>query len=298
MVFLQIIKILLVVVPPLLCVAFFTLLERKILRIVGFRLGPNKVSFMGILQPIGDALKLANKRVNCLSSFSVFFYYISTFIIILISLLLFLCLNVRPSYFILKFSFLIFLLILGFNSLNSIFSGWRAYRKYSLIGRIRTVAQLVSYEAVLYLCLFFFILLFNSFDVRRISFFNPLFIFILVLPCFYLWIPTMLAELNRTPYDFSEGERELVSGFNTEFASGCFTLVFLAEYGRIVFFSLVRSFFFFYPLFFFFFFFFFFIIWVRSVLPRYRFDKLINLSWKFFIPFLTLVYVCFIVFVF
>jgi NADH-ubiquinone oxidoreductase chain 1 len=248
------------ILPPLISVAFITLLERKVLRIVGFRLGPNKVSFLGLLQPIGDALKLANKRINFLRRFSLFFYYISAFFIISISLSLFVCLNVVPNFFLLKFSFLIFLIILAFNSLNSIYSGWSSYRKYSLIGSIRTVAQLISYEAVLYLCLFFFFILYNSFDVRLISFYGLSFTFIFIIPCFFIWFPTMLSELNRTPYDFSEGERELVRGFNTEFASGCFTLIFLAEYGRIIFFSMISSFFFFYPVYISFFFFFFFII--------------------------------------
>lgn len=250
-------KFVLFIVPPLICVAFFTLLERKLLRLVGFRVGPNKVSIGGILQPIGDALKLSNKRVNSLSRFSLFFYYCSSFFMLRIRLALFRCIGSTPAYSFLKYSLLILFLILAFNSLNSIFSGWRAFSKFSLIGRVRTVAQLISYEAVLYLCLFFFCVSFGSYDLGSFTFMNMFLAASLVLPCFYLWVPTILAELNRTPYDFSEGESELVSGFNTEFSSGCFTLIFLAEYGRIVFFSLIRSYFFFYPLWFFFFFFFF-----------------------------------------
>jgi NADH-quinone oxidoreductase subunit H len=180
------IKFILCLLPPLICVAFLTLLERKVLRIVGFRLGPNKVSFIGILQPIGDALKLANKRVNCLGMFSLFFYYISSFFMILMSLSLFLCLNSVPNFSSIKFTLLFFLLILGFNSLNSIFSGWRTYSKYALIGSIRTVAQLVSYEAVLYLCVFFLVLLFRRFDLSKINFYNPYFFSLLVLPAFFL----------------------------------------------------------------------------------------------------------------
>lgn len=283
--------------PALISVAFFTLLERKLLRLVGTRLGPFKVSFLGILQPIGDAVKLSNKRVNSLRSFSLFFYYISSFLMIMSSLLVFLCLNFSPSPAELKFSLLFLLLILGFNSLNSILAGWRAYRKFSLIGRVRTVSQLISYEAVLYMCIFFIILCFRSFSLTSYGFFQVPLAFLVFLPCFFIWIPSMLAELNRTPYDFSEGERELVRGFNTEFGSGCFTLIFLAEYGSIVFFCMVTSFLFFFPSIFpLFFFFFFFLIWVRSVLPRFRFDKLMILAWKFLIPFISFFYCLFIVF--
>lgn len=97
-------------------------------------------------------------------------------------------------------------------------------------------------------------------------------------PCFFIWIPTILAELNRTPYDFSEGERELVRGFNTDHGSCGFTFIFLAEYMNIIFFSLLTTFLFFQALNYFFFIFICFIIWIRSVLPRYRFDKLMGLA--------------------
>ena len=156
LILLYILKFFFLVLCPLICVAFFTLLERKVLRIVGFRLGPNKVSFLGFLQPMSDALKLANKSVNSLSRFSLFFYYCSSFLILLIRLIIFSSLNCSPNYNFFKYSFLLIFVILALNSLNSIFCGWSAFSKFSLIGRIRTVAQLISYEAVLYICLFFF----------------------------------------------------------------------------------------------------------------------------------------------
>lgn len=283
-------KFLFLVLPVLIGVAFVTLLERKILGLVGIRVGPNKVSLIGLLQPLGDAFKLANKSLNYLSNFSLRFYYISSFLMIFLSLFLFSILFSFPSPLNLKFSFLFFFLILGFNSLNSILAGWRTFTKFSLIGSIRTVSQLVSYEGVLYLCVFFFILLLCSFDLVSFNFLDLNIGFILLLPCFYIWVPTFLAELNRTPYDFSEGERELVRGFNTEFGSSSFTLIFLAEYANILFFSILGAYFFFFSVNWFFLFFLFCVIWFRSILPRFRFDKLISLAWKFFIPFLTFFY--------
>lgn len=270
----------------LLTVAFITLLERKVLSLSGIRLGPNKVSFTGVLQPLGDAGKLANKSVNFLRIFSSFFYYLSSALILFRRLFLFRTLFRDPSQLRFKYRLIIFFLCLGLNSLNSIVSGWRTFRKFSLLGRLRTVRQLISYEASLYVCLFLLVLVYYSFSIDSIVFFHFPFLFF-YFPFFaYIWVPTFLAELNRTPYDFSEGERELVSGFNTEFGSGSFTLIFLAEYANIVFFCVFRGFIFLSsPIGILFFFFF--VIWIRSVLPRFRFDKLIALAWKFLIPFST-----------
>lgn len=281
------------ILPILLSVAFITLMERKVLSLIGFRIGPNKVSFFGVFQPVADAVKLSNKSVNYLYNFSFFFYYLSSIFIILISIIIWLNYPSNPLIFNLKYSILIIILILGFNSFNSILSGWRIFGKFSLIGRIRRVAQLISYEVVIYLCLFFFIVLIRCFRFSLFRFFNYLFLIIVIPYCFYIWLPSVLAELNRTPYDFSEGERELVSGFNTDYGSLGFTFIFLAEYSNILFLSSLTSFLFFKNFIIFFFITFFFVIWIRSVLPRFRFDKLIILAWKFFIPFLTIIFCIF-----
>lgn len=290
-------KFFLIVIPGLISVAFITLLERKVLGIIGYRYGPNKVSLIGILQPLSDAIKLANKQANQLSNFSFLFYYFSAIFIFIIRVTFILLIISEPPIFYLKFRALFLIIILGLNSLNSIIRGWRVFRKFSLIGRIRTVRQLISYESSLYFIFFFLFFFFSRlaladfFPLSRISlrFILPI--------CFYIWVPSILGELNRTPFDFSEGERELVRGFNTEFGSSCFTLIFLAEYSNIIMFCLLRSFIFFKELFIVIFFsFFFLVIWIRGVLPRLRFDKLIMLAWKFYIPFLTTLYIFYIFF--
>lgn len=267
-------------------------MERKILGLVGLRLGPYKASFLGILQPIFDAVKLSNKQTNILSNFYFAFYYLSSLIILFRAILLWFCIFSEPSPISLKFRLLLVIVLLSLNSLNSILAGWRTFSKYSLIGRLRTVAQLISYEAVLYLLFFFLVLLYFSFRFSNFRFIFLPFFFIIMPFAFYVWLPSLLAELNRTPYDFSEGERELVRGFNTEFGSSSFTLIFLAEYSNIIFLRLLTYlifFFNFYVLFFCSIFFFF--IWIRSVLPRFRFDKLMMLAWKFFIPFKTIIFI-------
>lgn len=287
-------KLILFFLPILVSVAFITLLERKILGIVGYRLGPNKVSLGGLLQPIGDAVKLSNKQLNFLTNFSFRYYYLRASFIFVSTLFIWISFFSSPPSFPLKFSLLLIFLVLSFNSINSIIRGWRTFRKYSLIGRIRTVSQLISYEASLYLCFFFIVFFYSSFDIFGFKQEVLNWIFFSTPVCLYLWVPSVLAELNRTPYDFSEGERELVRGFNTEFGSSSFTLIFLAEYSNIIFFCVLTSFLFFSPFaVLFFFLLFFFIIWIRSVLPRFRFDKLINLAWTLFIPFLTIYFIFF-----
>lgn len=286
-------KFFLLIIPCLLCVAFFTLLERKVLGLVGLRLGPFKVSMGGILQPIGDAGKLSNKEINNLSNFSFFFYYFSSSIMLFRRIFLLLLLSFDSRRFCLKSSILILLILLGLNRLNSIFRGWSTFSKFSLLGRLRTVSQLISYEVLLYVCFFFFFFIYFCYDLFFYSFFEIKFFFFFIPNLFLVWFLSILAELNRTPYDFSEGERELVRGFNIEFGSSCFTFIFLAEYGNIFFFIILTRYLFFSGIYFFFFFTFFLVLWIRSVLPRYRFDKLMSLSWKVLLPQIVFLFILF-----
>lgn len=293
----SIVKFLLVVVPGLITVAFLTLLERKVLGVIGYRLGPFKPSFLGFLQPIGDAVKLANKQVNSLSHFSLVFYYFSCMIMFLRAVGFICMLFCDPRVASFKFSFIILMVILGFNVLNSMIRGWSVYRKFSLIGSIRTVCQLISYESALYLVLFFFFCIINSLSSSDYSFYSFPLILVILPFCGYFWLPCVLAELNRTPFDFSEGESELVRGFNTEFGSSGFTLIFLAEYSNINMFCILSRFIFLQDFFVYFYvFLIFWVIWIRAVLPRFRFDKLMILAWKFLVPFLTILYLIFIIF--
>lgn len=167
--------------PVLLCVAFLTLLERKILRIVGYRLGPSKISVMGFLQPLTDAAKLMNKQVNILSNFSYFFYYARSILTFVFSLILWFTVSGFTGVSFFKFTLLVFIIVLGFNSLNSIFCGWRTFGKFSLIGSIRTVCQLISYEASLYLCVFFLLVILFSYNFLDFSTFSPF--------CSFLFFP-------------------------------------------------------------------------------------------------------------
>lgn len=278
--------------PALIRVAFITLLERKVLGLIGIRVGPNKVSFIGILQPISDAAKLANKQSNSLSNSSFIFYYLRSGFMLFRALLMWSCVIREPPLTSWKLPIIVILISLAFNSFNSIVSGWRTFRKYSLIGTVRTVSQLISYEAVLFMLLFLVLFFFSrySFQTWGLLFFQP--VFIICPLAFYIWFPTILAELNRTPYDFSEGERELVRGFNTEFGSRAFTLIFLAEYRNIIFISiLTRVLFCKESMYLFFLLTFSLILWVRSALPRFRFDKLMKIAWKILIPLSTVLFI-------
>ena len=168
--------------------------------------------------------------------------------------------------------------------------GWASNCKYTILGSLRRVAQIVSYEIRLILLLLCLIWLRGSYNLHIIIKNQSLIYNIFIISYLALiWFITCLAETNRTPYDFSEGESELVSGFNTEYIGGGFTLIFLSEYARILFISVIRVILFFRSkvsllyfrkiliigyLF----------IWVRATLPRYRYDKLINLAWKSLLP--------------
>jgi len=193
---------------------------------VHVRLGPNKVSFMGLLQPILDAVKLLSKSFFIRSYSNKFVYLGSPLGSLFLSLLLWMIL---PSFYKLSsyiFSIVCFMMICSFIVYMVLLSGWASNSKYSFIGCIRSIAQSISYEAVFSTLAIMVIYYYYTYSVSSISYIWTLFILYL----FPIWFFCVLAESHRAPFDFSERESELVSGFNTEYMGGIFAFLFLREY--------------------------------------------------------------------
>nr|YP_010250894.1 NADH dehydrogenase subunit 1 [Ips calligraphus]QTV76828.1 NADH dehydrogenase subunit 1 [Ips calligraphus] len=279
------------IICVLIGVAFLTLMERKVLGYIHIRKGPNKLGFTGILQPFSDAIKLFSKEQTFPIFSNLIIFYMSPILNLFFSLLLWLAF---PIYFV-NFNFSNSLLfVLSISSLGVytvMLAGWSSNSNYAMLGSIRSIAQMISYEVSLILILLSFLFLIFSFNLSDYLFFqeNVWFIFLL-LPLSVMFLISLLAETNRSPFDFAEGESELVSGFNVEYSSGGFAMIFLAEYASILFMSMISvtvflgadifSFLFFLKLGFVSFFW----VWARGTLPRYRYDKLMYLAWKSFLP--------------
>ena len=189
-----------------------------------------------------------------------------------------------------SYSVILFLIVLRFGVYPILVAGWASNRKYAVLGAIRTVAQTISYEIRLALILIIFIIYINSFNFDNI-FLNKNHIRIFILTPFIsiFWLVSCLAETNRTPFDFSEGESELVSGFNIDYSSGLFAIIFIAEYARIyilrfISIGLLNIVIGFYISTLFIIIYIFFWIWARATLPRFRYDLLIHLAWKIILP--------------
>jgi NADH-ubiquinone oxidoreductase chain 1 len=278
---------LVLVVGVLFGVAFFTLMERKVLGYMHFRKGPTKVFYFGEFQPIGDAAKLFTKELFKVYGVVLIFFLSGPLIGLLLMVLLW---SLYSGVFFVfgRFFSLIFvfsLLRLGVYFL--LFSSWGSNSKYSLVGGYRAVSQTVSYEVSLIFLILVVVYLLGFYDLSGFFFFQSGFWFFL---CFFAlficWFYVCLAESNRTPFDFSEGESELVSGFNVEYGGGIFSLIFICEYGIIIFlrFLTVSLFLgssnFFVKLVFVCFVF----VWVRCCFPRYRYDLLMGSAWKVLLP--------------
>lgn len=267
---------------------FFTLLERKILRYSQFRIGPNKISFINIIQPLLDGIKLIiNEKINSFK-YNKFLFFLGPFILFLIIIIIWLVIPYLFSFIFLIYSVLFFIVCLGLSVYRSLIRGWASNSKFSIIGAIRRIAQTLSYELTIIfriLRIFFF---FNSLYTSRFWFLKRSYFFFL-LPIILTWIINILRECGRAPFDFIEGERELVRGFNTEFSRRSFALLFVGEYGIIIFFSIIRRVMFFYFNDFYviinFWFFLIFFLLIRSSFPRFRYDFLIDLAWKKILPF-------------
>lgn len=288
--FLLILVYFLIVVCVPVRVAFVALLEQKILGGVQIRLGPVKVGYWGLLQSFADAVKLFFKEVRIPRMRDFSFFFIIPVLSLFLSLYIW---SVFPLIFrgiSFELGIFFFFCVSGMGVFPILVSGWVSNSKYSLLGGLRSVAQIVSYEvslAVVLLRLIWVSCSLNFYVV--VGGYNFCWGFFIFYPLALIWLASRLAETNRTPYDFSEGESELVSGFNTEYRSGNFTLIFMAEYARIIFISFLFSLFFLSGGYDFFLilkgvFILFVFVWVRGTIPRFRYDKLIYLSWKSFLP--------------
>nr|YP_009045963.1 NADH dehydrogenase subunit 1 [Thenus orientalis]CDR98459.1 NADH dehydrogenase subunit 1 [Thenus orientalis] len=282
---------LVLVVCVLVAVAFVTLLERKILGYIQIRKGPNKVGYLGVLQPFSDAIKLFSKEQTSptLSNFLV--YYMSPVFSLFISLVVWMIIPYEAGLMNFEMGVLFFLCCLSLGVYSTMSAGWASNSKYSLLGSLRAVAQTISYEVSLALILLSFLLLVGGFKFELfILYQEKVWLLWMVFPLSYTWFASCLAETNRTPFDFAEGESELVSGFNTEYSGGGFALIFMAEYASILFMSALFTILFLGGSLFSVSFYLklvgisFAFIWVRGTLPRLRYDKLMYIAWKSFLP--------------
>nr|AVN68034.1 NADH dehydrogenase subunit 1 [Balta sp. Cairns, Australia] len=271
-------------------VAFLTLLERSILGYIHIRKGPNKVGFLGILQPFGDAIKLFTSEQIFPSVSNYLSYYFSPVFNLFLSLLLWLIIPYLSGFYSFELGILFFLCCTSLSVYTLMIAGWSSNSNYSLLGGLRAVAQTISYEVSLALILLSFVFLVGSYNLLDFYYYQYSFWFFWIfLPLCMLWFVSCLAETNRTPFDFAEGESELVSGFNIEYSGGGFALIFLAEYSSILFMGMLfcviflgcdlNSFFFYFKLIIISFLF----IWVRGTFPRFRYDKLMYLAWSSFL---------------
>ena len=294
-----IIKFLIIIVPVLISVAYLTLAERKTLGYMQARKGPNVVGLLGLLQPLADGVKLFSKEMIIPNHVSMFIYFFAPILALTLGLLVW---GVMPmgQNIVLSDLSLGILLIFALSSIGVyaiLMSGWSSNSKYAFLGALRAAAQMISYEVSIGLIVITTILCVGSLNLLTLIYSQSQGIWFLLplLPASLMFFVSCLAETNRAPFDLTEGESELVSGFNVEYSSMSFALFFLAEYSHIIFMSFLFTLLFlggwsipfidFDGLFFiksiiivYLF------IWVRASYPRLRYDQLMHLLWKTYLP--------------
>nr|BDQ43756.1 NADH dehydrogenase subunit 1 [Metaphire communissima] len=284
-------SVLLSLVMALVAMAFYTLMERKFLGYFHLRKGPNKVGLMGLPQPFSDAIKLFVKEQAKPTPANKSPFMVAPTMGLVLALMMWAIYPHSHQSFFLQFSVLYFLCVSSMNVYSTFMAGWSSNSKYALLGALRGVAQTISYEVSMSLILLSTLVLVMTMDFTKMISYS--WILLMLMPLAVTWFITNLAETNRTPFDFAEGESELVSGFNVEYSSGLFAMIFMAEYMNILVMSLFTSVIFMSMpnmlmsdlvlllktlllamLF----------VWVRATFPRMRYDHLMNLTWKSFLP--------------
>nr|YP_004347849.1 NADH dehydrogenase subunit 1 [Rhynchocypris percnurus sachalinensis]BAK14187.1 NADH dehydrogenase subunit 1 [Rhynchocypris percnurus sachalinensis]BAS04634.1 NADH dehydrogenase subunit 1 [Rhynchocypris percnurus sachalinensis] len=286
------------IVPVLLAVAFLTLLERKVLGYMQLRKGPNVVGPYGLLQPIADGVKLFIKEPIRPSTSSPFLFLATPILALTLAMTLWAPMPMPHPVIDLNLGILFILALSSLAVYSILGSGWASNSKYALIGALRAVAQTISYEVSLGLILLSVIILSGGYTLQTFNTTQEsIWLLIPAWPLAAMWYISTLAETNRAPFDLTEGESELVSGFNVEYAGGPFALFFLAEYANILLMNTLSVVLFlgtptlpglpelttvslmikaaFLSIMF---------LWVRASYPRFRYDQLMHLVWKNFLP--------------
>nr|YP_003891061.1 NADH dehydrogenase subunit 1 [Tanystylum orbiculare]ADB91997.1 NADH dehydrogenase subunit 1 [Tanystylum orbiculare] len=285
----SIISYLMILIMVLISVGFFTLLERKILSYINNRKGPNKVGLIGLAQPISDGIKLILKEYYFPYLSVNFLFLLSPMFIFILSMLMWVLIPIKSKMLDFNYGFYFFLCLTGLSVYALIFCGWSSNSKYAIYGAYRGVAQTISYEVSLALLMLSIVFINDSYNFMNMSINQSYcWLMIFMMPMCMIWLVSMLAGTNRTPFDFSEGESELVSGFNIEYGSYFFALIFIGEYSSIIFMSVIFVMLFMggwskiymikVMLLIFIF------ILIRGTLPRFRYDNLMYLAWKIFLP--------------
>nr|QUL60474.1 NADH dehydrogenase subunit 1 [Martes americana]QUL60487.1 NADH dehydrogenase subunit 1 [Martes americana] len=292
------INIISLIVPILLAVAFLTLVERKVLGYMQLRKGPNVVGPYGLLQPIADAVKLFTKEPLRPLTSSITMFVMAPILALTLALTMWIPLPMPYPLINMNLGVLFMLAMSSLAVYSILWSGWASNSKYALIGALRAVAQTISYEVTLTIILLSVLLMNGSFTLSTlITTQEHLWLILPAWPLAMMWFISTLAETNRAPFDLTEGESELVSGFNVEYAAGPFALFFLAEYANIIMMNVLTTILFFgafhtpylpelYSVNFtmktllltisF--------LWIRASYPRFRYDQLMHLLWKNFLP--------------
>jgi len=301
----NVLKILAIVVPLLISVAYFTLAERKIMGSIQRRRGPNVIGYLGLLQPLADGLKLFVKETILPSNSNLFLFILAPLLSFVLSLIGWSVIPLSETIVIsdLNIGILYLFAISALSVYGIILAGWSSNSKYPFLGALRSAAQMISYEVSIGFIVVTVALCAGSFNLSKIVLAQQKVWFLIPLfPMFVLFYISMLAETNRHPFDLPEAEAELVSGYNVEYSSMTFALFFLGEYANMLLMSTFSSLLFLggwlpliniFPLnllpgsfwlsikillgviFF---------ILTRAALPRYRYDQLMHIGWKSFLP--------------
>jgi NADH-quinone oxidoreductase subunit H len=302
-----ILKIIVITIPLLLSVAYLTYAERRIIGLMQLRLGPNVVGPFGLLQPIADAVKLVFKEVLIPDAADKVIFILAPIVTFVLALIGWAVIPFDKGLVLANINVGV-LYIMAISSLGIygiVMAGWASNSKYAFLGAVRSSAQMISYEVSMGLVIVTILLTTGSLNLTEIieaQRDRPFWIDLMLAPMAVVFFISILAETNRLPFDLPEAEAELVAGYNVEYSSMTFAMFFLGEYANMILVSAMMSIFFlggylppfnieflsFVPGIIWFFakvsFLLFIFLWVRATLPRYRYDQLMHLGWKVFLP--------------
>lgn len=304
-----VLKVMAITLPLFGCVAYLTLAERKVIGYMQLRIGPNQVGPKGLGQPLADVVKMMFKEFIIPSDASKVPFIIAPMMVLIPALMAWAVIPFDEGAVLadINLGVLYLLAVSSLGVYGVLIAGWASNSKYPFLGAVRSGAQMVSYEVSMGLTIMTVILLAGSMNLSEIVeaqrgmwYMVPLF------PMFIVFIISILAETNRAPFDLPEGEAELVAGFHSEYAGMGFALFFLGEYANMILMSAITAIIFMggwlppvstpllnaVPGFFWFSlkvaFILFVFLWARATLPRFRYDQLMRLGWKIFLPFTLL----------